>query len=69
MGKKAVCNLCLNVNDVPELYYCPTNEFGVRSDREARPELSLGAYTFAAPVPYDPNVNQKNYLVFALDTT
>ena len=68
-GKKATCNLCLYVNDVPPAYYCALNEFGVRNDKEHRSELQYGAYTFTAPTIFTEKEPSRQRYVFLLDSS
>lgn len=41
--------MCLVENEVPPSYFCSTNEFGKRLDRDRRAELMYGTYDIKAP--------------------
>lgn len=67
-GQKAQCNLCDQQMQVPDHYFCSTNEFSQRNDRETRPELHLGAYSFKM-TDFLGQANSKQRFVFCIDTT
>jgi protein transport protein SEC24 len=48
-GNSWVCNLCSASNETPEYYRFPIDQYGLRSDRERRPELSQSSVEFVAP--------------------
>ena len=66
-GRKAQCNMCLVENDVPSSYFCSTNEFGKRLDRDRRPELCYGTYDIKAPSNFSIREPMKPTFVFMLD--
>lgn len=66
-GRKAQCNFCLVENEVPGSYYCVTNEFGKRRDRESRPELMYGTYEIKAPSAFSIREPLSPTYVFMLD--
>ena len=68
-GKKAQCNLCLFENNVPNNYFCQTNEFGKRLDRERRSELLYGTYDIKAPSNFSIREPMKPTFVFMLDVS
>ena len=59
--------MCLVENDVPASYFCSTNEFGKRLDRERRPELCFGTYDFKAPSAFSIREPMNPTYVFMLD--
>ena len=66
-GRKAQCNMCLVENEVPSSYFCQTNEFGKRLDRDNRPELCFGTYDIKAPSNFSIREPMKPSYVFMLD--
>ena len=59
--------MCLFENDVPASYFCSTNEFGKRLDRERRPELLYGTYDIKAPQGFSIRAPMQPTYVFMLD--
>ena len=59
--------MCLFENDVPASYFCTTNEFGKRLDRERRPELLYGTYDIKAPQGFSIRTPMQPTYVFMLD--
>lgn len=51
-GKKWACNLCGNLNSVPESYFSHLDSYGNRLDIESRPELKYGTVDFPVPPSY-----------------
>jgi protein transport protein SEC24 len=68
-GRKATCNLCLFSNDVPQHYFCQTNEYGVRTDKDARAELTYGVYDIKAPSSFSSKPPVQPSFVFLIDTS
>jgi len=68
-GKKWQCNMCKTVNDVPNGYYCPLDDNGVRKDYFRRPELLHGSVEFIAPQEYMARVPQPPAYLFLLDSS
>lgn len=51
-GNRFVCNMCTFPNEVPNEYFAPVNQQGLRVDRDQRPELSRGTVEFMVPKEY-----------------
>lgn len=51
-GSQWRCNICHDVNDVPQAYFSSLDATGRRHDLEQRPELVHGSLEIVAPVDY-----------------
>ncbi len=51
-GRRFKCNVCDMINDVPNEYYCVTDQTGRRRDADERPELSTGSVEYVASAEY-----------------
>ncbi|OLY80219.1 Protein transport protein Sec24C [Smittium mucronatum] len=68
-GKRFVCNLCKNENDVPDDYFCNLDMAGRRLDWDLRPELKCGSTEFVATKEFiSPSLGPISY-VFAIDVS
>ena len=68
-GNTAVCNLCKQINKIPNEYFSPLNENQQRSDKYIRPELCKGIYEFVAPLNYPRKDIQQNLVMICLEMT
>lgn len=67
-GRKAKCNLCQHVSQVPHDYMSPINGGGLRMDRFMRPELRSGSVDFL-PARETVNAGSVPVTVFLIDTS
>ena len=51
-GEKWICNLCGQINNTEEYYYCDVDKKGERLDINQKEELSCGSYEFVANKSY-----------------
>ena len=68
-GRRWICNLCGQKNDVPSAYFCHLDERGIRRDRDQRPELSQGVVEFIAPSEYMVRPPQAPVYFFVIDVS
>ena len=54
-------------NKVTNDYYCPLSEYGGRTDKYDRPELSKGVYEIIAPNDYKNKESVKPCLLFLIE--
>ena len=66
-GASWECNLCKNVNTVPDYYYSSLDGTGLRMDRTSRPELSCGSVDFQVSSDYCVRPVQEPIYIFAID--
>lgn len=68
-GRRWMCPLCRMMNDCPAGYYCPTDNYGLRTDVLNRPELCHASCEFIAPTEYMVRPPQRPIFTFLLDVS
>eukprot|EP00759_Apiculatamorpha_spiralis_P042172 PhF_6_TR40427/c1_g1_i2/m.60277/K14007/SEC24; protein transport protein SEC24 len=68
-GRKWTCNICRNLNDVPQPYYAPIMQNGVRTDAMSRPELCCSTIEIMAPSDYMSRPPQRPSYVFMVEVS
>lgn len=68
-GRKWKCNLCQQVNQVPQHYECGVDTYGKRHDATQRPELSQGSVDFVAGSNMLANTTAGPHYLFVLDVS
>ena len=70
-GEKWVCNLCGQINNTEEYYYCDVDKNGIRTDINTKTELSCGSYEFVANSSYwkKGKTPTQAFFIFLLETS
>ena len=70
-GEKWICNLCGQINNTEEFYYCDVDKNGIRNDINTKVELSCGSYEFATDKSYWKKGKQPTqaFFIFLLETS
>ena len=68
-GKRWICNVCAQPNDVPVEYFCALDNNGRRRDHNERPELLKGTVEFVAPAEYMVRAPMPPTFIFVLDVS
>jgi len=68
-GRAWRCALCQFLNNVPEDYFYPLDQYGRRGDAHSRPELCRGSVEFIAPQEYMIRAPMPPVYLFVLEAT
>jgi len=68
-GRRWICNVCGQPNEVPVEYFCTLDNNGRRKDHNERPELLKGTVEFVAPAEYMVRAPMPPTFIFVIDVS